>query len=153
LTKLDNLFVSGVVVPAIWKAAIIVPILKPGKPAELGSSYRPIFLLSPVAKVLERLLLPEIKTALPKAITQHGYSPMHSCSTCLVPITTKVAVGFNGPKPAPRTAMCAEDINKAFDAIDHTLLMEQLSNLSLHSNLVRCLAAYLRGRQARCLYG
>jgi hypothetical protein len=130
-----------------------VPILKPGKPAEMGSSYCPISLLSLVAKVLERLLLPEIVAALPKAKTQHGYSPIHSCTTCLLPIATKVAVGFNGSKPAPDTAMCAVDISKVFDAIDHTLLMEQINNSPLHSNLIRWLAAYLRGRQASCLYG
>lgn len=39
LTKLYNLSVSSAVLPAIWKAAVIVPILKPGKPANVGSSY------------------------------------------------------------------------------------------------------------------
>jgi retron-type reverse transcriptase len=57
MTKLFNLSASGAVFPAIWKAAVIVPIFKPGKPADQGSSYRPVSLLSPVAKVLERLLL------------------------------------------------------------------------------------------------
>jgi hypothetical protein len=107
ITKLFNLSVGGAVLPAIWKAAVIVPILKPGKPADQGSSYRPVSLLSPVAKVLERLLLPEIVAAFPKSKFQHGYAPLHLCTTALLPIVTWVAVGFNGPKPAPRTALCA----------------------------------------------
>jgi hypothetical protein len=49
--------------------------------------------------------------------------------------------------------MCAVNISKAFDAINHTLLLEQISALPLHHNLVRWLAAYIRGRTARCPYG
>jgi hypothetical protein len=48
--------------------------------------------------------------------------------------------------------MCAVDISKAFNAIDHTLLMKQICESSLHPNLVRWLAAYLRGRKAWCQY-
>ena len=33
---------------------------KPGKPADLGTSYRPISLLCPTVKVLERLLQPKL---------------------------------------------------------------------------------------------
>jgi hypothetical protein len=153
LTCLYNLSVGNADLPAIWKAAIIVPILKPGKPANLGSSYRPISLLCPAAKVLERLILPFVTRDLPKSDTQHGFSPLHSCTSALLPIATRVAIGFNDPKPARRSAMCAVDISKAFDAINHTLLLEQISGSPLHHNLVRWLAAYIRGRSARCIYG
>jgi hypothetical protein len=153
LTSLFNLSVGGADLPAMWKAAIVVPILKPGKPADVGSSYRPISLLCPAAKVLERLLLPLISEALPKSETQHGFAPQHSCTTALLPIVTGIAIGFNSPKPARRTAVCALDISKAFDSIDHTLLIEQISSTTLHSNLVRWLAAYIRGRTARCSFG
>ena len=63
LTDLYNLSVSKADIPAIWKEAVIVPILKPGKPVEVSSSYRPISLLSPCSKVLERLLLPACRDA------------------------------------------------------------------------------------------
>jgi hypothetical protein len=49
--------------------------------------------------------------------------------------------------------MCEIDISKAFDSIYHTLLLEQISNSSLHHNLVRWLAAYVRGCTACCIYG
>ena len=57
LTDLYNLSVSRADIPAIWKSAIIIPVLKPGKPVNDSKSYRPISLLSPCIKVLERLLL------------------------------------------------------------------------------------------------
>jgi hypothetical protein len=118
----------------------------------VGGSYRPISLLCPAAKVLERLLLPLVTDALPKSSFQHGFAPKHSCTTALFPIATRIAIGFNDPKPARRTAVCALDISKAFDSVNHTLLIEQIAATSLHSNIVRWLSAYLRGRTARCIY-
>ena len=53
LLELFNLSVAGVDIPAIW-------ILKAGKPREHGRSYHPISLLCKAAKILERLLLPNI---------------------------------------------------------------------------------------------
>jgi hypothetical protein len=153
LTQLFNLSVSCADLPAIWKAATIVPVLKPGKPAGDSTSYRPISLLCPAAKTLEQLLLPLITPALSKSETQHGFASNHSCTSALLPIATKEAIGFNNAKPAWRSAMCAVDISKAFDCINHTLFLDQISSSDLHSNLVRWLAAYLRGRTASCVYG
>jgi hypothetical protein len=102
--------------------------------------------------VLERLLLPVIVAALPKSKTQHGFVPLYSCVTALLPITTQVAIGFNQSKPASRSAMCAVDISKAFDAIDHTLLFKKIADSDLHPNLVHWLKAYLSGRKAWCAY-
>lgn len=101
LTKLFNFSVARANIPAVSKRANIIPIPKPGKPAELSTSYRPISLLSPCVKVLERLLLkvlaPYITESLPSAPTQHGYRPLHSCTTALLPIVTRIATGFNEP--------------------------------------------------------
>ena len=109
-------------IPSIWKKAVIVPVPKPGKSADQGLSYRPILLLSPEIKVLERLLLPYATVALPKDESQHGYAPLHSITSALLPIVTRIAVGFNDKKPARRTGIVAIDISKAFDNVDLTLL-------------------------------
>jgi hypothetical protein len=79
----------------------------------------------------------DVVAALPKDATQHGYSPLHSCTTAILPIVTCAAVGFNEQNPTSRSAMCDVDIIKVFDAIDHTLLMEQIRNSVLNPNLVR----------------
>jgi hypothetical protein len=104
-----------------------VPVLKPGKPPELSFSYGPISLLSPAVKLLECLLLPAMTAALPKYESQHGYAPMHSTVTTFLPISTAVAIGFNGAKPAERSAVVALDISKAFDLVYLTLLIEEIS--------------------------
>jgi hypothetical protein len=65
MTDLLNLSINNADLPVIWKQAFIVPILKPGKPADEGLSYRPISLLSPVVKTLEHLIKAEVLAALP----------------------------------------------------------------------------------------
>ena len=47
-----SLCVNSLKIPDMWKLGKIIPIPKPGKPINMGSSYRPITLLSPVIKVL-----------------------------------------------------------------------------------------------------
>ena len=90
--------------------------------------------------------------SLPCARNQHAYRPRHSTVTALLPIATKVAIGFNAPKPPLHTAMVNLDIAKAFDVVSHDLLLEMVSNSELNSNLVRWLKTYMRGRTAVCLF-
>ena len=81
LTRIFNISVSTASIPSIWKNSIIVPILKPGKPGNQGSSYRPISLLCPAAKILERLVLPYILGSLSTVPSQHGFKLVHSIVT------------------------------------------------------------------------
>jgi hypothetical protein len=153
LTKLSNLSINSANLPAIWKSANIIPIPKPGKPLNLSTSYRPISLLSPVVKILERLLLPFINPpSLPLSNYQHGFCPFRSTTSCLLPLVNTAVNGFNERKPPTRTPVVALNISKAFDSVDHTLLLKQISASAANSNVVRWLAAYLRGRTPSVLY-
>ena len=152
LTHLINHSLNSSRIPAIWKHAHIVPIPKPDKPRKLSSSYRPISLLCPAAKVLERLLLPYLDLHLPLSEAQHGFRKNRSTTTALLPLTHQIATGFNQPKPPHRTVAMSLDLSKAFDIVDQTLLLSTIANTSLDSNIVRWLAAYLRGRTATCRY-
>ena len=82
LTFLLNPSLRATDVPNIWKNALVIFIPKAGMPIHLDSSYRPISLLCPAAKVLERLLLPFLQRHLPVAYTQHDYRK-HHCTTPL----------------------------------------------------------------------
>ena len=64
LTRLFTLSVREACIPVIWRSANIVTISKPGKSLDQGTSYRPISLLCPEIKVLERLLLPDMIASL-----------------------------------------------------------------------------------------
>ena len=57
LTALYNDSLKSCRLPSIWKTSLVIPIPKPGKDSSQGTSYRPISLLFPAAKVLELLML------------------------------------------------------------------------------------------------
>ena len=152
LTSIFNLSVATAEMPSIWKMARIIPVLKPGKSADKGISYRPISLLCPAVKILERLILPYLTDAFNLAHHQHGFRRNRSTTSALLPLVNHVATGIRQPKPPDWTVIVALDISKAFDRVDHTLLIEQVKKLNLHPNLVRWLRSYLSGRQAFCDY-
>jgi hypothetical protein len=143
LTELLNLSVRDAVIPVIWKTALVLPIPKAEKLADQGLSYRPISLLSPAIKILERLLLPTLTISLQAALTQHGFRMDRSTITALLPMSSAISEGFNCDKTTSRTAWVAIDISKAFDTVDISLLLKQISASDLHHNYVRCLSSYL----------
>ena len=53
LLEIFNLSLESATCPQIWRKAIIIPLLKIGKPASKLDSYRPISLTSCVVKALE----------------------------------------------------------------------------------------------------
>jgi hypothetical protein len=149
LTHVYNLSVTKCDIPAIWKESIIIPLQKPGKDPSAAASYRPISLLSPVAKILEKLMLPYLNQHLPPQPHQHGFRPKHSTVSALLNISTSVASGFNKRRPPDRTIVVALDLTKAFDSLDHCTLLDKISNTTLPGSITRWLANYLHGRQAR----
>ena len=106
------------IIPHIWKLANIVPIPKPNKEIDKGTSYRPISLLSVIAKTLEKSLLAYITSNTPNTPTQHGYKTQHSIVTALHTVNNTVAKGFNQRDPPVRTIAVALDVSKAFDTIN-----------------------------------
>ena len=151
LTSLFNLSIAHADIPALWKTANIIPLPKPGKPPSNSLSYRPISLLCPPVKILERLILPFLDV-LPYSSSQHGFKTMHSCTTALFPLVQAINRGFNHAKPPFRTTLLAVDLSKAFDCIDHTLLLDKLSSTAVNVNVKRWLKCYLLGRSAFCTY-
>ena len=115
------------IIPHTWKLANIVPIPKPNKDTFKGTSYRPISLLSVIAKTLEKSLLPYITANIPNTPMQHGYKTQHSTVTALHTLNNTVAKGFNQMAPPARTITVALDMSKAFDTINiHTLIRKLL---------------------------
>jgi hypothetical protein len=147
LTQIFNNSVKTSTIPQIWRTARIVPIPKPNKPVGEAASYRPISLLSPAVKVLERLMLPTMSMHLEPADHQHGFRQGYSTTTALEAITDHITTGMNQPKPVKRTIAVALDLSKAFDMVNHDLLLRDILESSLPNHVKRWIYSYLRGRQ------
>ena len=88
LTNIYNAALNDNKIPHVWKLANIIPIPKPNKNINIGTSYRPISLLSVIAKILENVILPYITQNIPNITTQHGFKTKHSTNTALQTSTT-----------------------------------------------------------------
>ena len=151
ITALFNLSITTCQIQEIWKSSLIIPIPKPGKDTSVGTSYRPISLLCPAAKVLESLILPTINKYLQPAPDQHGFRPDHSTTSALMQMTTDIATGFNQRKPPDQTICVAVDLSAAFDTVCHNNLLSKIKS-QLPPTTARWLSCYLRGRQAKTCF-
>ena len=148
LTKLFNLSLQQNDIPPIWKLAKIIPIPKSNKDPNIGSSYRPISLLSPIAKTMEKVILPHITYNIKNNLSQHGYKAHYSTTTALHKITDSIAKGFNKPQPPDRTIVVALDLSKAFDTVNIHTLIRKLQNTQIPPTIIKYIANYLKGRSA-----
>ena len=147
-TALYNDSLKSCRLPSIWKTPLVIPIPKPGKDSSQGTSYKPLSLLCPTAKVLKALILPSINEFLSPAKDQHGFRPRHSTTSALLQLTTDIETGFNQRKPPHRAVFVAIDLTAAFDTVSPDTLISNISESSLPPAITRWLSCYLRGRQA-----
>ena len=131
----------------IWKLANIVPIPKSNKDIDKGSSYRPISLLSVIAKTLEKSLLPYITVNIPNTPTQHGYKTQHSTVMTLHTVNNTVAKGFNEMAPPARTLTVALEMSKYFDPINIHTLIRKLLQTNIPRIIIKFIAILHQGTQ------
>ena len=152
LTTIYNLAIETNTIPHTWKLAKIVPIPKPNKNLNEGTSYRPISLLSPIAKTLEKIILPQLTSQLPNIDHQHGFKTQHSTTTALHQITNQISQGFNQPRPPMRTVLVSLDMSKAFDTVNHHKLLNKLLQTTTAPIIIKFISNYIKGRKAYTTY-
>lgn len=105
-------------VPSEWKKAIIIPILKPHKPPECPSSYRPISLTNACCKLMERMVTNRLNYFLEhcKKISdyQAGFRRKRSTIEQAAFFSQCIKDGFHGKKS---TLAVYVDFKSAYDTI------------------------------------
>ena len=139
-------------IPYIWKLANIVSITKNNKDIDKCTSYRPISLLSVIAKTLEKSLIPYITANIPNTPMQHGYMAQHSTVTALHTVNSTVAKGFNQMAPLAKTITVALDMSKAFDTINIHTLIRKLIQTKIPGTIIKFIANYIKGRKVYTKY-
>ena len=152
LTSMFKTALNKNIIPHTWKLANIVPIPKPNKDTDKGTSYRPISLLSVIAKTLEKSLLPYITANIPNTPMQHGYKTQHSTVTALHTLNNTVAKGFNQMAPSALTITVALDMSKALDTINIQTLIRKLLQTNIPGTIIKFIANYIKGRKAYTTY-
>ena len=130
--------------PGQWKLARVTALYKK-KNGSLLESYRPISLLNIFGNVFEKLVYVQMMNFIDKHkilfVYQYGYREKHSTSLALFDIVDKIkfALGKNA-------LGILLDITKAFDSINHDILITKLENYGLRGHSSVFLRSYLSGR-------
>ena len=147
LTYIFNLSISTGVVPSSLKLARVIPVFKKGENTVLGN-YRPISLLTCLSKVLEKLVF--IRTT--KFINMHnlfyplqfGFREKHNTTHALLTMINKIA---NGIDAYEHTVGVFLDFSKAFDTINHDILLYKLDYYGIRGIALEWFRNYLSNRQ------
>ena len=134
-------------VPIEWKAANITPVHKK-ESKEVAENCRPISLLSIVSKILERSVCSNLYNHISHLIAdeQHGFFRNRSCVTQLLSVFH--AIGKSLDKNI-QTDILYLDFAKAFDSVDHDILLAKLKTYGVNGNLLNWFTDYLHGRVQR----
>lgn len=135
--------------PDIWKQSIITPIYKHGLKDHV-TNYRPITQIPAIAKILDKIVSNKLSDIILHHIirSQHGFVPGKSIITNLLFFNDFISNSLNDHLQVDVAYM---DFSKAFDSIDHALLIKKLEKLNLNKTLVDWIISYLINRQYRIL--
>lgn len=147
MCSLFNLCLSKLTIPDDWKIALVKPLYKGKGPKDDFDSYRPISILSPLSKVFESCISERIRCFFELnslfVEEQFGFRKLRLCEQALTSIVDDWR--FDLDKRRIVTAMFI-DLRKAFDTVDHSLLLEKLKLYNFSSNSVKLLDNYLKSR-------
>ena len=129
--------------PSCWKIAGVTPILKDGD-HEIPSNNRPISLLPVLSKVCERAahdqLVFFLSTKQRLSTQQCGNKKWNSTETVLIQTTDSILQNIDKKE---LTAAVLLDISKAFDSINHDILITKLRDVGLSCSSIEWFKSYL----------
>lgn len=138
--------------PDTFKISYITPIHKSGCIDDI-ENYRPISILSTVAKIFDKLIYNNIRSKVEHLISaaQHGFKSGKSTLSNLIEYTNYLA---NNMMRGGVIHAIYMDLAKAFDRINHAFLIRKLRAFPISTCLISLIQSYLSNRkQIVCLYG
>ena len=143
LTHVINLSLSNAKVPEELKSARVVPLHKKGSKSNVGN-YRPVSILSIVSKIVERAVFNQLNDYIVENNLlyelQSGVRPSYSTDTCLIHLYDYVKQESD---KGLYTGMVMSDLQKAFDTVNHKILLSKLSALGVNNVSVDWFKSYL----------
>ena len=111
--------------PNDCKIAKLKPLFKRGSKTD-PKNYHPISLLPLISKIIEKIIHDQTQNFLDKNNViyryQSGFRTFHSTDSCLSYLNNKIATGFES---GLFTGMILIDLQKAFDTINHDILIKK----------------------------
>ena len=137
--------------PQSWRNAIIIPLLKAGKPPSEIASFRPVSLTSVMVKILERMISNRLHHLAEEngwfSDLQAGFRQHRSCEDQIIRLTQAIEDGFQ-KKKMERSVLVLLDFSKAYDMVWQEKLLVDMIEKGVPMQYVHWLRGFLLNRQA-----
>ena len=135
------------IIPSQWKCARVTPIYKGGEKTNM-ENYRPISVIPILAKIMERVVYTQLFKYLTEnnilSDCQSGFRPLHSTQTALLNVTD---TWLNAIDRGNIVGLVMIDLKKAFDTVDHTILIEKLKMYNFGQCTLKWFTNYFEERK------
>ena len=127
------------------------PVYKGNDCRDMGN-YRPISILPIISKVFEKEVFQQlyhylkVNSILSKS--QSGFRPLHSTVSALIQMCDDWSDNMDKGK---LTGVFFLDIRKAFDLVDHSILLQEVQFYGVADRELMWFKSYLTARQQQCL--
>ena len=149
LEYIVNLSFSQAVFPTLLKTAIVTPLFKSGSNLDAGN-YRPISILTIFSKLFEKLYY----NRLIKFVNNHnilhphqfGFRSNYSTRDAIAHVISSLMSKINSNQ---HTALALLDLKKAFDLINHKLLLDKMHHYGIRELPLAWMSSYLNNRSQK----
>ena len=125
---------------------MVIPVHKKGDKTNINN-YRPISLLSSFSKIIEKIMLSRLTSFLQSHNIlndcQHGFQKHKSTLTAIFNFTNTL---YNALDKGEQAIGLFYDLSKAFDTIDHNLLLSKLFSQGIRGTAQMWIASFLTQR-------
>ena len=147
LTHLINSSINKGIFPDELKIAKVIPIFKSGN-KELIENYRPISILSVFTKVFEKVMYKHLINFVDKNNIlykyQFGFRRQHSTNHAVITLVEKITNALDKGKIV---VGCFLDLKKAFDTVNHRILISKLRKYGIRGHILQWFESYLKNRK------
>ena len=133
--------------PTLYKHALVSPVPKIHPPEDVETDFRQISVLPVFGKVLEKVQIMSNKNAFRVKGNQYAFSQGRSTVSALVNIT-QTWLNEKGNRPEGKKAIHSLfiDFSKAFDLVDHSILLSKLKDRNVNKSLWQWTKSFLQAR-------
>ena len=132
------------VFPEAYKKAEITPIPKSNPPRSL-TDLRPISKTCLGAKMIEKMMITELDSDIKSKLDNDQYGNKKGCSAThyLIKLTDEA---YRSTDLGNATTAVTVDYSKAFDYVDHEILIQKLVKLNVRSSIIKLIVSFLQNR-------
>ena len=146
IAHITNLSFHQCKLPSDLKQARVVPLYKKASKTEPGN-YRPVSILCIISKIIERVVYNQINDHLKRNNLlyefQSGFRTSYSTDTCLVYMTDYIRSKIDCGEYC---GMVMIDLQKAFDTVNHGIMLEKLKAMGFNERSLAWVQSYLGNR-------